>query len=160
MNRLRETASEINKATSDPLAQNKLQRSWNLQDLLAFPEDVLSSHKEIHNDANVSQSTSSSYLRVLGHAKLCGALFVVYQANDGMHGQYMLCALFLRHLLLAIPEAGSKRFKVVAVINTVDLQIEPTDDGRGGLNPLKIAIACHTNLCQAFNATTPCTVGK
>lgn len=97
---------------------------------------------------------------MLGHAKLCGTLFVVYQTNDGMRGQYMLCALFLRHLLLAIPETGSKRFKVIAVLNTIDLQIEQADEGRGRLIPLQKAIACHTNVRQAFNVTTLYTVGK
>ena len=38
--RLRETAQEINKATNDRQAQTRIQRSWQLQDLLAFPQTV------------------------------------------------------------------------------------------------------------------------
>ena len=38
--RLRETAMEINKATNDEYAREKIQRSWHLQDLLIFPDPV------------------------------------------------------------------------------------------------------------------------
>ena len=38
--RLRETAMEINKATNDEYAREKIQRSWHLQDLLVFPNPV------------------------------------------------------------------------------------------------------------------------
>ncbi len=38
--RLRESAKEINKATNDPQAQARVRRTWNLQDLLVFPDAV------------------------------------------------------------------------------------------------------------------------
>ena len=38
--RLRETAMEINKATNDEDARDRIQRSWHLQDLLGFPDRV------------------------------------------------------------------------------------------------------------------------
>ena len=39
--RLRETAQEINNATNDPLSRARIQRSWQLQDLLLFPDDAV-----------------------------------------------------------------------------------------------------------------------
>lgn len=38
--RLRETAKEINKATNDRQTQARIRRTWNLQDLLVFPDVV------------------------------------------------------------------------------------------------------------------------
>lgn len=38
--RLREMAKEINTATNDEKTQARIQRSWHLQDLLAFPATV------------------------------------------------------------------------------------------------------------------------
>ena len=38
--RLRETATEINQATNDYHAQEKIQRSWLLQDMLVFSDSV------------------------------------------------------------------------------------------------------------------------
>jgi len=38
--RLRETAMEINQATNDQDARERIQRSWHLQDLLVFPDPV------------------------------------------------------------------------------------------------------------------------
>ena len=51
--------------------------------------------------------------------------------EKGPQGQYMLCALFNSHLLLAIPEAGHKQLQVVAVLDASSFHIERTDDGRG-----------------------------
>lgn len=41
--RLRETAQEINKATNDQEARDRIQRSWHLQDLLTIPDVVRTS---------------------------------------------------------------------------------------------------------------------
>lgn len=38
--RLRETAMEINQATNDQDARERIQRSWHLQDILGFPDPV------------------------------------------------------------------------------------------------------------------------
>ena len=38
--RLRETATEINKATNDQQTRDRIQRSWYLQDLLVFSSQV------------------------------------------------------------------------------------------------------------------------
>ena len=40
LSRLRETTQEINKATNDQEARDRIQRSWRLQDLLTLPDVV------------------------------------------------------------------------------------------------------------------------
>lgn len=118
--RLRETAKEINKATNDQQTQVKIQRSWHLQDLLVLPDT----------------SPSPTSLRTMGHFSLCGVLYGAYQSNSGdLRGEYMLCALFKSHLLLALPQKSSN-FSIVAIINTSDIQIVDVDNGRG--------LQCHT----------------
>ncbi len=42
----------------------------------------------------------------------------------------MLCALFKSHMLLALPQKTSN-FRIVAIINTSDIQIVGADNGRG-----------------------------
>ncbi|KAL8766511.1 MAG: hypothetical protein Q9209_006727 [Squamulea sp. 1 TL-2023] len=122
--RLRETAEEINRATNDRDAQARIQRSWLLQDLLVLPE----------------VSTSPASLRLLGHAALCGVLYVAYESEKEVCGAYMLCVLFKSHLLLAVPQAVTQtdilRYDVIALINLHGSQVEKADDGRG--------LQCHT----------------
>ncbi|KAL8735333.1 MAG: hypothetical protein Q9166_000878 [cf. Caloplaca sp. 2 TL-2023] len=118
--RLRETAEEINRATNDRETQARIQRSWHLQDLLILP-DV---------------STAPVSLRLLGHATLCGVLYVAYESEKDVCGAYMLCVLFRSHLLLAIQQPDTLRYDVVALISLHGSQIEKADDGRG--------LQCHT----------------
>ncbi|CAL8580126.1 hypothetical protein XPA_005859 [Xanthoria parietina] len=118
--RLRETAEEINRATNDPETQTRIHRSWYLQDLLILP-DV---------------STGPASLRLLGHATLCGVLYVAYEAEKEVCGAYMLCVLFKTHLLLAVPQSDTFRYHVVALIDLHGSQTEKSDDGRG--------LQCHT----------------
>ena len=44
----------------------------------------------------------------------------------------MLCVLFKTHMLLALPQK-SLNFGIVAIINTSDIQIVDSDNGRGKL---------------------------
>lgn len=67
----------------------------------------------------------------MGHFSLCGALFAAYESSSGvLRGEYMLCALFKAHLLLAIPQKNSN-CSIVAILNTSDIQIVDADNGRG-----------------------------
>lgn len=68
---------------------------------------------------------------MLGYPVLCGVLYVAWESENDIRGEYMLCALFKSHLVLAIESPGSDRFDVVAIINLSDTQIEKADDGRG-----------------------------
>ncbi|KAL9098718.1 MAG: hypothetical protein Q9163_005672 [Psora crenata] len=115
LDRMRETAQEINKATNDRQARVRIQRSSQLQALLLLSDMPL----------------QPSVFRTLGHMRLCGVLYVVFHSQNEVRGDYMLCALFDAHLLLAIPETGNKRFKVVAIVSTTDIHIERADGGRG-----------------------------
>lgn len=77
------------------------------------------------------QSPSPTSLRIMGHFSLCGVLYAAYQSSSGsLRGDYMLCALFKSHILLALPQKGSN-FSVVAIISTSDVQIVDADNGRG-----------------------------
>ena len=86
--------------------------------------------------ADLQQSGQPTALQTFGPMKLCGVLYVVFQSQNEIKGEYMLCALFNAHFLLAIPELRDKRFKVVAIAGTTDFQIEKPDGGRGRC-PLK-----------------------
>ncbi|MCJ1401366.1 hypothetical protein MMC11_004578 [Xylographa trunciseda] len=120
--RLRETAMEINKATNDEYAREKIQRSWHLQDLLVFP----------------SSSAAPFALRSLGHAILCGVLHVAYQSKQSVAGRYMLCTLFSSCLILGIPMDNGQNYIILASISLADLHIEALDNGKG--------LQCHTAL--------------
>ena len=75
-------------------------------------------------------------LRSLGHATLCGALYVVYRSARTVTGEYMLCALFQRCLVLARPVKArdGKFFQVVAGIDSEDIKLESTENGKGMYN--------------------------
>ena len=78
------------------------------------------------------QSPSPASLRGMGHFSLCGALYAAYQSNSGdLRGEYMLCALFKTHLLLALTPQKTSNFSIAAIINTSDIQIVDADNGRG-----------------------------
>lgn len=72
-------------------------------------------------------------LRPLGHVKLCGLLYIAYQrqSDQEAQGQYMLCALFGAHLLLAAPERGLKTFRIQAVVDAMHFRLESSEDGQG-----------------------------
>ena len=130
--RLREMAKEINTATNDEKTQARIQRSWHLQDLLAFPATVSArgnSHHTVLNEAIQSQSTPS--IRALGHASLCGVLYVAYQSEREVLGNYMLCALFNSYMLLAQAKPGASKFGIAAILSLSDLQVDQADNGRG-----------------------------
>ncbi|KAL8981066.1 MAG: hypothetical protein Q9205_004030, partial [Flavoplaca limonia] len=117
---LLETTEEINQATNDREIQARIQRSWYLQDLLILPD----------------ADTVPASLRLLGHAILCGVLYVAYESETEVCGAYMLCVLFKSHLLLAIPQSDSFRYNVIALIGLHGSQIGKSGDGRG--------LQCHT----------------
>ncbi|MCJ1469436.1 hypothetical protein MMC07_008069 [Pseudocyphellaria aurata] len=113
--RLRDTAYEINRATNDQETKARIQRSWRLQDLLILPD----------------ASTAPASLRLLGHAILCGVLYVAYQSKNDLRGDYMLCVLFKSYLVLAKPRPGGTQYNVVAILSLSDIQIDKSDNGRG-----------------------------
>ncbi|KAL9601799.1 MAG: hypothetical protein Q9219_002289 [cf. Caloplaca sp. 3 TL-2023] len=118
--RLREMTTEINQATNDPQTQAQVQRAWRLQDLLILP-DVPASPKS---------------LRLLGYPILCGVLYVAWETESSVLGDYALCILFGAHLVLAIQQPDADRYHVVAIIGLNDIQLEKADNGRG--------LQCHT----------------
>lgn len=77
------------------------------------------------------QSTSPVSLRMLGYPNLCGVLYVAWETESGICGEYVLCVLFRSHLVLAIEHPGGDRYDVVAIISLSDTQLQKADDGRG-----------------------------
>ncbi|KAL8713211.1 MAG: hypothetical protein Q9220_002732 [cf. Caloplaca sp. 1 TL-2023] len=117
---LQEMTLRINRATNDPEAQSKVLRSWRLRELLVFPKIP----------------TSPASVRSLGHPVLCGVLYIAFESELEVCGQYMLCALFKTHLLLAVQQSDGGQYDVAALISLTDAQIEKADNGRG--------LQCHT----------------
>ena len=70
-------------------------------------------------------------LRSLGHAALCGVLYVAYQSKSDPVGNYMSCILFRSHLLLAASKSEKAAFEIVAVISLKDAHIDRADNGKG-----------------------------
>ncbi|KAL8965916.1 MAG: hypothetical protein Q9197_006264 [Variospora fuerteventurae] len=131
--RLREITIEINKATDDHETQAKLQRSWRLQDLLILP-DVVSreaTHSLSYPRLQKLQSTSPASLRLLGYPILCGVLYVAWESENEVCGEYMLCVLFRSQLILATLHPSTNRFEVVALVSLSNSQFDKADDGRG-----------------------------
>ncbi|MCJ1476449.1 hypothetical protein MMC13_005115 [Lambiella insularis] len=120
--RLREIAAQIDKATNDEYARERIQRSWQLQDLLVFADTA----------------AAAFTIRSLGHATLCGVLHVTYSTKHGISGQYMLCALFNSCLIMAAPSHAGRSYAIMASISLADLRIEGADNGKG--------LQCHTAL--------------
>ena len=76
-------------------------------------------------------------VRSLGHATLCGVLYVAYQSGKTVVGEYMLCALFKSYLVIAMPPKAAatvRTFRIVATISLLDLRLECTDNGKGHTN--------------------------
>lgn len=115
MKRLRNLATDINKASHDQRTKDLIEKTWLLQDRLNFGD----------------QPQSLVIMRQLGHVDLCGVLHVAYQTRKEVKGQYMLCALFRSCLLLATTEKSSPGYNVVACIPTKTVQLEEADNGRG-----------------------------
>lgn len=99
-------------------------------------------------------------MRDLGHAKLCGVLFVAYQARSGgIGGDFMLCALFNSYMLLASSEPGYKRFIIDAIIGLDTLRLDSACNG-GKLITTYERNLLHADVFQVSSATRLLTHGR
>ena len=110
--------------------------------------------------AKKSQCPAPFSLRMLGHALLCGVLYVAYQSMQDALGNYMLCALFKDHLLLAASRLGGLKFEIVAIISLNDLQVDKADNGKGGSDLYDSANNLLTNEIQGSSVTLRLSRGK
>lgn len=117
LNKVREMVGEINVATEDPRARERVQRRWLLQDRLKLCHDT----------------SKATQFRMLGPVLLCGVLHVAYQTSTNVEGGYMMCVMFNSHLIVAAPAAEHGKFDVVATICLSDAKAVSTEDGRGML---------------------------
>ncbi|KAL9030861.1 MAG: hypothetical protein Q9196_001060 [Gyalolechia fulgens] len=120
LGKLRVVTHGTNKATNDRDTQARIRRAWRLQDLLILP----------------GVPTSPVSLRMLGYPILCGVLYLAWESEKSIGGEYVLCVLFRSHLVLAMEHPGTDRYDVVAIISLGDTQLEKADNGRG--------LQCHT----------------
>lgn len=131
-----ELVREVNQATDDHNAREKIRKRWALQDRLAFNHDML----------------QHSQFRMLGQPVLCGVLHLAYQTITQVKGGYGLCILFATHMVFAMPSRLSAKFDVIAVVHLSDLNVESTVDGKGMLRfavdgyieLTKPGLQCHT----------------
>lgn len=56
---------------------------------------------------------------------------MAYQSKHEVLGNYMFCALFRSHLLLAVSRSGRVAFEIVAIISLNDVQMDRADNGKG-----------------------------
>ncbi|KAL8946634.1 MAG: hypothetical protein Q9222_007000 [Ikaeria aurantiellina] len=120
----------INQVTNDQETQSKILRSWRLRDLLVFPKTVSGSAGRVVVCILLTHAkpTPLVSVRSLGYPILCGVLYIAYESELEVCGQYMLCALFQSHLLLAVQRSDGSQYDVAALINLTDAQIEKADD--------------------------------
>ncbi|KAI0125898.1 hypothetical protein BJ170DRAFT_453118 [Xylariales sp. AK1849] len=121
--RIREATSEINRATDDPSVKATMEKTWLLQDRLAFPDQCL-------------YAALKTTIRSLGQIQLCGALHVCWQTREGVDGQYMVCLLYKDCLCLATASRVDQLYIIRACIGMNTIKIEDADNGRG--------LQCHT----------------
>ncbi|KAK4251910.1 hypothetical protein C7999DRAFT_37281 [Corynascus novoguineensis] len=121
--RLREATAEINRATNDSRTKLVLEKTWILQDRLAFPDQQL-------------DAATRNRIRLLGHVRLCGALHVCWQTKDGVSGQYMAALLFREWFCLATAGKTGQIYTIQACISLGNIKVEEVDNGRG--------LQCHT----------------
>ncbi|KAH6610860.1 hypothetical protein Trco_000880, partial [Trichoderma cornu-damae] len=123
LTRLREATTEINRASDDERMKSTLEKTWILQDRLIFPDRKL-------------DAVSKRQIRSFGHIRLCGALHVCWQTDDGVDGQYFICLLYRDVFCLASAGRVDPIYTIMACINIDEIRIEGVDNGRG--------LQCHT----------------
>ncbi|SPQ18184.1 361aa38e-7d85-4211-88c4-0c911d764b6a [Thermothielavioides terrestris] len=114
--RLREATAEINRATNDSRTKSVLEKTWILQDRLAFPYQL--------------DAASKNRIRSFGHIRLCGALHVCWQTKEGVDGQYMIALLYREWLCLATAGRVGQIYTIRACIAVANISLEDVDNGR------------------------------
>ncbi|KAL2264265.1 hypothetical protein VTK26DRAFT_8468 [Humicola hyalothermophila] len=121
--KFREATGEINRATDDPRIKTTLEKTWILQDRLAFPNQQV-------------DAVSKSRIRSFGQIQLCGALHVCWQTKEGVDGRYMVALLYRHWLCLATAGSTDQVYTIQACIALENVKVEEVDNGRG--------LQCHT----------------
>lgn len=118
LERLRETTSEINRATNDVRVKAVLEKTWLLQDRLVFPDSQL-------------DAVSKNRIRSFGHIQLCGVLHICWQSREGVQGQYMVVLLYRDWLCIASASKADQIYTLQACIPLRQIKTEAADNGRG-----------------------------
>ncbi|OJD12577.1 hypothetical protein AJ78_06855 [Emergomyces pasteurianus Ep9510] len=107
-------SQDINRATGDPVAKDRVRKTILLGERLEF-----------------AKKGDRSVLHDFGPIKVCGALHVTYQTKDSINGEYMMCCLFAKYFLLATASEDSRKFNAVAVIHVPGASVDAADNGIG-----------------------------
>ncbi|PGH28764.1 hypothetical protein GX50_08492 [[Emmonsia] crescens] len=107
-------SQDINRATGDPVAKDRIRKTMLLGERLEF-----------------AKKGDRSVLHDFGPIKVCGALHVTYQTKDSVTGEYMMCCLFGKYFLLATASEDNRKFNAVAVIHVPEASVEAADNGIG-----------------------------
>ncbi|OAX78638.1 hypothetical protein ACJ72_07053 [Emergomyces africanus] len=107
-------SQDINRATGDPVAKDRIRKTMLLGERLEFVK-----------------KGDRSVLHDFGPIKVCGTLHVTYQNKDSVVGEYMMCCLFAKYFLLATASEDSRKFNAVAVIHVPGASVEAPDNGIG-----------------------------
>ncbi|OAL75433.1 hypothetical protein A7D00_1032 [Trichophyton violaceum] len=110
-----DTVQEINRATGDPVAKDRLAKTLLLRNKLDF----------------TGFGRERDILRDFGPLKACGVLHITYETTESIVGEYMACALFASHIILAVPRAETRKFGVLAVIATTRAKVENVNEKPG-----------------------------
>ncbi|KAM5437931.1 hypothetical protein McanMca71_002153 [Microsporum canis] len=110
-----DTVQEINRATGDPIAKDRMAKTLLLRNKLDF----------------TGFGRERDILRDFGPIKVCGVLHITYETLESIAGEYMVCALFASHILLAVPCAENRNFAVVAIIATTRAKVENVNEKPG-----------------------------
>ncbi|EFQ97299.1 hypothetical protein MGYG_00340 [Nannizzia gypsea CBS 118893] len=110
-----DTVQEINRATGDPVAKDRMAKTILLRNRLDF----------------TGFGRDRDILREFGPIKACGVLHITYEATESIAGEYMACALFASHIILAVPRTETRKFGVLAVIATTRAKVENVNEKPG-----------------------------
>ena len=126
--RLQEAIREVNKAKDDPKRRRLIETTWLFQEKAFFLNS-----KTVDDTLTIVVWTISPAVvfRLLGHVLLCGVLYVAYQSDDRVKGQYMICVLYRSCLVLATTNRVFAPYNVVAAIALANGTVEEPDNGRG-----------------------------
>lgn len=76
-------------------------------------------------------AVSKDRVRSFGHVRLCGTLYICWQTQDGVDGQYLICLLYPNVLCLAYAGKVDPIYTIKACIDVREVKVEDADNGRG-----------------------------
>ncbi|KAK2739209.1 hypothetical protein FQN57_006652 [Myotisia sp. PD_48] len=114
--RMIDVVQEINRATGDPIAKDRMEKTLRLQAMIDFRSKL---------------ALESDILRDFGPIVASGVLHVAYETPSVVAGEYMMCVLFGCHIVLATPSTEHHKFSAVAIIQLLGSILDGPNNGIG-----------------------------